>query len=178
MPITIVATPGAANANACVTEAEQIAYMAARLNASAWSTFSGSSCTESEKAAMVEAFRELNYRNYTGRRATDSQAFAWPREMVPDPDSPFGGYYASNVIPVRIKDAACELAFQFVKAGATDVASLDPSSSIRRKKTGPLETEYFEPFTRKEGLARYPRVMNALRPLLASAGPVVRKVRS
>ena len=59
MTISIDATAGGASANSYVTEAEQILYMATRLNASAWTTVEGTSCTDTEKQAMVEATRAL-----------------------------------------------------------------------------------------------------------------------
>lgn len=179
MAITIVATAGASNANAYVTEAEQIAYMATRLNASAWTTFAGASCSEDEKRAMVEAARELTARAWCGARASSVQALAWPRQWARDPDSPHGDYFPTYAIPRRVKDAACELAFQFVNLGSADAASSDPAAVIRRKKTGPLETEYFEPYSRPQGLARFDRVMLLIGPLLAgTAGFVVRTQRS
>ena len=82
-------------------------------------------------------------------------------------------------MPQRVKDAACELAFQFLNYGTTDVASADPTATVKRKRTGPLETEYFAPYNRPRGLARFDRVMLLIAPLLSSgAGVVVRTQRS
>lgn len=178
MAITIIATAGAADANAYVTEAEQIAYMATRLNASAWTTLSGSACTEDEKRAMVEAARELTARDWCGDRVSATQALAFPRQRARDPDSPYGDFFDTTIVPRRVKDAACELAFQFLAAGGSDVASADPNAIVKRKKVGPLETEYFEPYNRPQGLARFPRVMQLIGPLLSGgSGLVVRTVK-
>lgn len=177
MAITIVETPGSANANSFVTEAEVIAYMATRLNASAWATVTGSTCTEDEKKALVEATRDLSALSYKGERVDSTQALSWPREDCPNPDSPgidtMGGEtlgdYPSDSIPQRVKDATCELAFQYLKAGTSDVAALDATTGIISKTVGPLSTTYAEPHQRPVGLARYPRVMAYIRPLLAAA---------
>jgi hypothetical protein len=174
MPITIVATPGSATANSFVTEVEIIAYMATRLNASSWTTVTGTTCTENEKKAMVEATRELSALSYIGERVDGTQA-SWPRENAQNPDSPgidsMGGEtlgdFASNIIPQRVKDATCELAFQFIKSGTTDVAALDPTSGVIQKTVDILSTTYADPAVRAQGLARFPRVMNYIRPLLA-----------
>lgn len=177
MALTITATAGSASANSFVTEAEQIAYMAARLNSSTWTTVSGATCTETEKAAMIEATRDLNTRSWTGERVNTTQALAWPRQYATNPDDPYANYYATTVVPQRVKDACCELAFQFVNAGTTDIASLDPNIGVIEKTVDVLTTKYAEPYQRAQGLARWPRVMNYIRPLLDETAGVVRTVR-
>jgi hypothetical protein len=178
MTIVIDATPGGAAANALVTELEQIAYMATRLNASAWTTITGSDCTETEKAAMIEAARELQSLDWSGARASATQALAWPRWYVINPDIPWSGavYYESTIIPQRVKDAAMELAFQFLNLGTTDLASLDSTLNVKRKKVDVLETEYVDPWRRPTGLARFPRIVGSLKPLLCGSGGLVGRV--
>lgn len=177
MSLTIIATAGAPDANSFVTEAEQIAYMAARLNASAWTTTSGSTLTEDEKKALIEATRELSAMRWQGRRVTGTQALSWPRQWAPDPDSPIQDYFDSTALPQRVKDACCELAFQFINAGTTDVAAMDSATAVKRKKVGPLETEY-DTFSRPQGARRFPRVWHLIQPLLMSgAGYQSRIVR-
>lgn len=176
MAITIVATAGSASANSFVTEAEFIAYMATRLNVPNGTTTTGSAASETEKKAMIEATRELNLLPWQGERTDDTQVLALPRTYLPDPDATLADpaldypYYASNVIPQRVKDATIELAMEFIKAGATDVAALDSALAVKREKTGPLETEFFSPGMRAQGLGRYPRVANLIAPLLEAAG--------
>ena len=175
MTLTITATPGSASANSFLTETEQNAYMATRLNASVW-TSTGVTCTETEKSAMIEAQRELNALCYVGLRVATTQVLAWPRWWAPNPDDPTLGYYDSTVIPQRVKDAQAELAFQFLKAGTTDVASLPTTIGIIQKTIDDLSTTYSE-YSQPTGLARYPRVMNVLGPLLEGTGsnaPVLR----
>jgi hypothetical protein len=172
--LVIVATAGSASANSFVTELEAIAYANTRLNRGAWETIDDTECTEDEKRALIEATREISALRFKGERVTSTQVLSWPREDCPNPDSPgidtVGGEtlgdYPSDAIPQRVKDATCELALQFIKAGTTDVAALDPNIGIVQKTTGPLSTTYAEPHQRAQGLARFPRVMALLAPLL------------
>jgi hypothetical protein len=175
MPLTIVETPGAANANSFATEAEATAYLEYRLNASAY--VAGS---DDAKKALVEATREISAMDFKGDRTDEVQALSWPRKYVPDPDYPKAEtglaapdlglvvtYYDDDVIPVRVKEATIELALEFLKAGSSDIAAQDSQQNVIRKKTDVLETEYSDPVTRNIGLARFPRVVNRLTPLLA-----------
>lgn len=173
MAVTIVATSGSASANSFVTLAEANTYMEARLNSTLWDA----ATDDSKNRSLVEATRELCNLTWQGYAADDSQALVWPREWVTDPDSPTLDYYESTEIPTRLKNATCELAFQFIKAGTTDVAALDSTDGVVRKKVDVLETEYAEPWARSRGLNRYPRVMAFIRPLLAYSGPVVDVIR-
>lgn len=170
MALTIVATVGSASANSFLTEAEQVTYMATRTNASSWTTVTGATCTETEKAAMIEATRELSALIWRGLRVDDTQALSWPRQGVVNPDSPTGNEYATTVVPVKVKDATAELAFQIVKAGTTDILAMGATDGIVQKVVGPLSTTYAEPYARARGLARYPTVLRFLRGLLASDG--------
>ncbi len=117
---------------------------------------------------IIEATRELSNRLWAGRRATTTQSLSWPRWWVINPDSPLGFFIDSTVVPQRVKDATCELAFQFIKAGTTDLAALDTSLNVHRKKVDVLETEYEPTGQRAKGLGRFPRVMDLIRPLLAA----------
>lgn len=175
MAVAIVATAGSASANSFVTLAEANTFMEARLNASTWET---DASDDTKNRALVEATREIGTLGYDGNRTDDVQALSWPRQWAVNPDDPNGDYYATTEIPQRVKDATMELAFQFVKAGTTDVAAQDSTAGITRKKIDVLETEYAE-FGRASGLDRYPRVMNYIRPLLSmvSGGLMVEVVR-
>lgn len=175
MAVVIDATVGGASANSFVTLAEAQAYMDARLNESSWE----SATPDTQNRALVEATRDLSVAVWQGTRADSTQALSWPRWFVVNPDLPWAGtvYYASTVIPQRVKDATCELALQYVKAGTTDVAAQDPQQNIIEKTVGPLTTRYSEPLNRKVGIARYPRVIDLIRPLLVSSGltsPIIR----
>ena len=124
MAVTIVATVGSASANSYVTLAECTTYMEARLNSDAFDD----AVADDQNRALVEATRELTVLPWDGLQVTATQALAWPRQWSRDPDSPVQDYFDTDVVPQRVKDATCELAFQFLKAGTTDLAaeSADP----------------------------------------------------
>lgn len=174
MPLTIVATPGASNANSFVTIAEADAYADGRLNASAWD----SATADYRARALAEATRDISALRWQGSTATSTQALAWPRAWVQDPDAPYDEesitlddivYYASDIIPQRVKDATCELAVQYLKAGTNDVAMPDPTDGIIQKAVDVISVSYTDKGTRvTKGLNRFPRVMAVLGPLLAN----------
>ena len=174
MAITIVATPGDAAANSFVTAAEMTTYCAARLNASVWTG------ADAQLPALVEATRDLTLLGYLGGRASVEQALAWPRIWAADPDASTAYldtesvvrigdtavvYFDETTIPQRVKDATCELALQYLKAGTSDLAGTDSTQGVIRKRIDVIETEW-APNQRATGLARFPRVMAYLDPLL------------
>lgn len=165
MTITIDATVGGAAANSFVTAAEATAYLANRLNASTYWT---DGTLDDEHRALIEATRELSMRPWVGRRATTTQALSWPRQWVTDIDSPNQYYLSTTAIPQRVKDATCELALEFLKAGTTDVAALPSTDGIIEKTVDVLTTRWADPYQRKQGLARYPRVLTLIAPYLDS----------
>lgn len=174
MAVVIVATAGSASANSFTTLAELTTYMEARLN----STNFDSATTDSKNRALVEATREISGLNsWVGSRTDDTQALSWPREFAPDPDVWTQTYYANTEIPQRVKDATMELAFQFLNAGTTDIAALDPNIGVRVKTVDVISTEYFDPGQRAQGLRRYPRVWRYIAPLMASSGSQINIVR-
>lgn len=173
MALTIIATAGSASANSFVTLAESETYMLGRGNKSTWTA----AADGDKNIALVEATRDIDALGFVGYRADSTQALAWPRQWAIDPDDPSSNYYDTDEIPTRIKNATCELAFQYIKAGTTDVAALDSKSNVKRKKVDVLETEYFTPTETARGLARYPRVLGWLLPLLANSGLTTEVIR-
>lgn len=180
MPVSIIATPGAADANSYVTLAEADAYIDGRLNAATWVA----ATTDTKNRALVEASRDLSDLPYVGTRVTLTQALAWPREYAINPDAPEflekgeieELYFAETVIPQRVKDATCELAAQYVKAGTTDLAVTDADANLTSKTVGPLSKSW-GPGGKPIGLARFTRIIGRVAPLLA-AGRMTRLVRA
>jgi len=171
----LVATVGSATANAFADVDEADEYLDARLNASAWTA---STVDEDNKIrALVEAARELSALEplLQGYRTDAVQALCFPRTGVINTkapvDGPLGtsGYpeFDDDVIPADWVAANIELALEFLKAGTSDLASLDAKLNVIRKKTGPLETEWADPAQRAQGLARFPRVWALVEQFLA-----------
>jgi len=172
MPLAIDATVGGASANSFATVAEADTYLSYRLNSAAWTG------ADPKMQALVEATHELCAVNaWLGYRVTDTQALAFPRDEVENPDDPTPGtYYLTTIIPQRIKDATCELALEFLRAGTTDIAGEDPTAAVVREVTDVLETDW-QPGQRPAGLARYPRVWALIAPLLSACAGQVRLIR-
>ena len=166
MAIAIDATAGGASANSYATLVEANTYMTARLNASTWET---DASDDTKNRALVEAARELDPMAWDGSRTDGTQALSWPRSWAFDPDSPVQDYYTTTVVPQRVKDAQCELAFQFVKAGTTDVAAQDSSEGVIEKTIDVITTKWASPNERSTSLMeKYPRVAKFIGPLLSS----------
>lgn len=176
MAVVIVATVGSATANSFVTLAEAQAYVDGRLNTDLWTA----ATTDQQNRALVEATIEIHQREYNGRRVDAVQVLNWPRFFCPNPDAPLTTYwfYLSTTIPDRIKNATCELALQFIVNGTTDIGSLDPTITLHRESIGgAIDTEYEPSYLRPQGLARFPRVLRYIKPLLADSGSGVSVIR-
>ena len=143
------------------------AYCEGRLNASVWVA------SAAQEPALVESARELSALNWQGLTVSETQALNWPRQYVCDVDSPSGLYFATTIIPQRVKDAACELALQFLKAGTTDIAAMPTTEGVIEKTVDVLTTRWADPRAQKVGLRRYPSVWRTIQPLLLSAGGIV-----
>lgn len=172
MALIVVETVGSASANSFVSVAEADAYVETRLNSSAWTG------DDAKKKAVIEATREISaLTGWIGNRVDDTQALSWPRQGAVNPDSPNCSLFETNEIPQAVKDATSELAFQFLKAGTSDVAAIDPNQNVQEKTVDVLTTVYFEPSQRTTGFARFPRVMQLLGPLFEGVTGAVRLVR-
>jgi len=150
--LSIVATAGSASANSYITLAEAEAYVETLCFSEAWT-----GKTDPQKnAAIVSATRLLDTLRWVGMRSAQDQALAWPR-MAPWTVDPFiranlspgvgdllmlmdgDGYYVpTDEIPVKVKNATCELALRLLGEDRTaDAGALAPS----RVKIGSLEIE-------------------------------------
>lgn len=179
---TLDATVGGPAANSFATVAECDTYCDNQLNALEWENADD----DTKARALMRATLVLNdlwsgqvgfalpWESFVGFPATSTQRLAWPRLYASNPDAPsvqtLGDlallYFAENVIPQRVKDATCELALQFVKAGTSDVAMPDPSIAVIRERVDVIETEYAKPQERAQGLSRFPIVLARLGPLI------------
>ena len=126
-------------------------------------------------AALVEADKEIALRKamifmatyrtrWAGRRVYQHQALDWPRYNV----AVDGFTVLSTVVPLDIVNACIDLA---VRAGRGEdlLPDLDTgSNAIKKDKTGPLETEYFQNTT--DARERFVAVDALLAPYFGSAG--------
>ena len=132
MPVTIVATPGASNANSYCTLLEAQAYFDARLDVPGWSDSLDQTVLLAMATRVLDGFarpfRQLvpasggvaaHYRvrgTWTGAPTTTTQRLAWPRTGMYDQN---GNAIGSMVIPQDLKDAQAELAGQLGTADRT-----------------------------------------------------------
>ena len=126
MSVTVVATPGAADANAYVTEAEAAAYFASRLGGSAWDDLAEDA--QDKARALITATQRLDLERFPGARANSTQLLAWPRYgVVVD-----GATLSGTTIPALVKAMCCEEALALLQnpeksadTGLEGFASLD-----------------------------------------------------
>ncbi|MRW82889.1 hypothetical protein GJ698_02140 [Pseudoduganella sp. FT26W] len=127
-------------------------------------------------APRAEADKEVALRNATrfmlatyrtrwaGRRVYQAQALDWPRWNVIVDRFPV----LSTVVPAEVVNACIDLAAR-AAAGVDLMPDLDVGNNqIKRDKTGPLETEYFENNT--DAASRFVAIEAALAPFFGAAG--------
>jgi hypothetical protein len=113
MPITLVTTPGAVDANSYPSLAEAEAYIETRLHSSTWLA----ATDEVKKASLVMATRVLDgVMCWTGSAASETQKLAWPRTGMYNRN---GVEIGDTIVPDELKEATTELARQLMIADLT-----------------------------------------------------------
>lgn len=170
MAITIVATPGAADANSYLTLAAAQAIVDGFVqddDVTAWA----SATTDQKNRALFTATQRLDRERFLGARTTDTQALQWPRTGVRRPDTyintyavgfPFRittDYFDDNEIPVQVQYAEVVLAvylnnntdalglsgledYKNVKIGSIDVTPSNGYGAVGADKVPPLMERY------------------------------------
>ena len=134
---TIIATPGAANANSYATLVEADTYHTTRGHNSQWISASD----ETKETNLIWATRTLDANmEWYGQATNSTQALNWPRYGTADQN---GYSIDQDVIPQALKDAQAELAFLLIVDDRT-IADDSPDPNIKKGKIGPLEGEFFE----------------------------------
>lgn len=133
--MTIIATPGADDANSYATLIEADEYHATRLHNAAWTNADDTI----KEASLIWAARTLDANFiWEGVKATDAQAMQWPRYNVAD----YNGYaIPSDEVPISVKWAQSELAFLLIEADRTLAADPDPDA-VREVKMGPMTLKF------------------------------------
>ena len=99
------ATSGAATANSYASVAEADAYLAVRGDTNTWTALTtGQKENKLQWAAII-----LDTLDFKGSKSTSTQALEWPRYDVTDRN----GWTVSGV-PVQVKNAQAEMAFQLI----------------------------------------------------------------
>jgi hypothetical protein len=124
--------------------------------------------TDAEKEVALRRstqFMLANYRKrWAGRRVYQAQALDWPRWNVVVDDFPV----LSTVVPAEVVNACIDLAVRAAR-GEELLPDLETGNNqVKRDKTGPLETEYFEHNT--DAAARFVAIDAMLEPFFGAAG--------
>ena len=82
-------------------------------------------------------------------------------------------YFDDAVIPQRVKDATCELAYRYAVNGAPNTGVIPSSQNVIEKKVDVLTTKYSDPSQRVIGMGLYPRVTQWLKPLLQAGASLI-----
>jgi hypothetical protein len=162
MTFTVETGAGLANAESYASVAAADARNAA-LGVTDWAGL-----TEPNKEIALRnatIFMTANYRTrWAGRRVYQVQALDWPRYGVCVDEFPV----LSTIVPADIANVCIDLA---ARAGSGEqlMPDLDTGSNVvKRDKTGPLETEYFQNTT--DARERFVAVDSALQPFFGAAG--------
>jgi len=111
MPLVLVATSGAVNANTYCTLAEAETYYLSRIPLAAWTA--GTDATKNAALTMATRLLDLRF-EWAEWASTPTQALQWPRAGIMD----FLNMRIidSAVIPQQLKDAEAEFAGQLLAA--------------------------------------------------------------
>lgn len=145
MPVTVVATAGASNANSylSVAAADDLANL--YLGTLSWATAS----TDNKGRALIMATRYLDELSYIGDKATTTQALLWPRSEAECGDWSF----TSSEIPQPIKQATFDLAEYLLGsgngdallgsgAGSSELIPGIPNANLKRARIDVIDVEF------------------------------------
>ncbi len=108
MSVTVVATPGASNANSFQTVAEIDAYYQSRVPVTVADEWLDAAASDKDAAAVMATRVMTASIAWTGYETSASQPLPWPREGMWLRNG--RDYVANNAIPQELKDAHAELA--------------------------------------------------------------------
>lgn len=160
MPLVVETGQGVAGADAYVSEAAVTSYNTERVGSAGWTA--ADQATRERAIRNATAYIDNQYgRRWQGQRTNEAQGLAWPRAYVRDRD---GYCIASNVVPVPIQHATCEMAIRAI-AGELMPAQIN---------TGTIESESVSVGTLSKSVTyaggksaeEYPRVDGLLASLL------------
>lgn len=130
--MAIIATAGGATSNSYVTLVEAEAFFDNRVGSADWFD------SAEQEQTLLQACLILDQFDYIGDRATTTQALEWPRITNDFYDIEHDEFpYTSTEIPVKIKNAQCEIALWLAQTGGTvaqgAVSELQIGNSVKAK---------------------------------------------
>ena len=155
---TLIATPGAANANSYATVAEADTYHDAHLYGSTWTALT----SDQKTVALIMATRMLDsLYTWAGLAANEDQALLWPRSGVMDHLNI--SLIESTVVPQKLKEATAEQARLLAVSDLTATNSVQ-AQGINRIKAGPVELGFESGVAVSYGAQVVPNSVQALLP--------------
>jgi len=136
MAATIIATPGASDANSFATLAEANTYHEAHVSGAAWADLDA----DARNRALIMATRHITaYAVWLGAPSSSSQALPFPRTGLVNPDN--GAAVSSSTIPDRLKWATAEQARLLATADRSQEQGT-AVQGITAIKAGSVELEF------------------------------------
>ena len=119
MPITLIKEDGTgrSDANTYASEADADNFFAGHLYPDAW-VAPVNQPRRTAALAMATAILDSEWQ-FHGAKAVAGQALQWPRAECPDPDGESNASVASDVVPVAIVNATCQLALKLLQTDRT-----------------------------------------------------------
>lgn len=143
MPVTVVATAGAADANSYLTVAAADALADLYLGTLNWASAS----TDNKGRALIMATRYLDELSYIGEKASTTQALLWPRTEAECGD----WIFTSSEIPKPVQQAAFDLAEHLLGdgaalsgggAGSAELIPGIPNANLKRARVDVIDVEF------------------------------------
>lgn len=155
---------GIENANSYVSSTDVDSYCDA-MNYTDWNT-----PDDGDKAdgCILRAMRYIEANNFIGTKSQTTNNLEWPREDAYDRN---GILIDDDSIPLKIKDAVCEAAYQ----ENVSSWSLQPNISagnMKKEEYGSVSFEYFESQNTQKPV--FPSITGILKGLIQSSGTIVR----
>jgi len=163
VPVTIIATAGASNANSYASEAEALAYNDAHVSGE---TFSDADL-DVRRRALATATRMLDANvRFLGVATSLTQALQFPRTGLVDPVS--GLAVDPAIVPSEVKDACAEFARLLIVNDPTKLSDTE-IAGLASLKAGDVELAFRDPIAASAAPSRATipaSVMAFLRPYL------------
>lgn len=156
MAITLIASPGAANANTyCSLDDAEIYFDEHRIHSGTWKA----ATDDDKESALAWATRLLDEKcDWNGRKATTAQALRWPRAYAYNRD---GEQIPTGAIPVWLAHATAEFAM-FLLAEDRTIGPDRSIAGIERIRVGPISLKY-EPTSQRPRLLLPPSVIDMIK---------------
>lgn len=168
MPVTVVSTPGASNANSLASVAEGDAFFADRLYGTAWNAAVALPDADARARAVITGTDILMRLRYVGWQTTTTQALMFPRDGVYDA---LERWVPNDTVPVGMKRALFLLAEALLKSPTANPLNPGAVEGIAALSIGQgaVSLTFRDGESKPTGFDQYPDVLRELAPFLYAA---------